>query len=610
MFDEPHWLAARLLIAAAAMLALTCIVAGIGEAKTIRLVHASKSDYSIVVSKDGSPSEKHAAAELQKFLSEISGATIPIVEEVHANSRHLIFLGDSAALRSEVPHLDLKSLGDEGFTIRTVGSNLVIAGGRRRGTLYGVYTFLEDVLGCRWYAASVSRIPHQSNVTIKSLNIVQKPDFEYREPYYTAAFDGDWAVRNKVNSHAAALDEDRGGKVIYGAFCHTMDSLVPAAKYFTEHPEYYALVNGKRLGGPSGQLCLTNPDVLRVATDTLMSWIAKNPQADIWSVTQNDNNNYCQCDRCKAAMAEEGSPSGLMLRFVNSVAGEVAKRYPSVLIDTFAYQYTEKPPKLTRPAPNVCVRLCPIRNCQFHPFEKCEKDAEFMDNLRGWHKLTDDLYIWHYNTDFANYMLPFPDLDELSADIPLYKRSGVRGVFLEGTYAAGGGAAGGAGFMDDLKAYLMAKMLWDSRTDAKAAIADFLDGYFGKAGRPIGEFLDILHQKVRADNIHGYIWEGPDAAYLSPDVMAKGDALFAEAERVADNPEVLHRVRHARLSLDFVKVMRKTKLAAASGDAQRKSKALRDLDEFRAACEADGITSWNEAQPISERYQQLAASLK
>jgi hypothetical protein len=110
-----------------------------------------------------------------------------------------------------------------------------------------------------------------------------------------------------------------------------------------------------------------------------------------------------------------------------------------------------------------------------------------MDNLAGWDAVTDSLYIWHYNTIFANYLLPQPDLDEIAADIPLYKRSGVKGIFMQGTYTAmqDNRSTGGGGFMDDLKQYLIAKLLWNTRADVKAIRADFLNGFYGKAAGPI-----------------------------------------------------------------------------------------------------------------------------
>ena len=575
------------------------------QAADITLVKDGKSDYAIVFSKGASPSERLAAQELQFFLFEISGAKLPIAKEGDKSLKKLIVLGDGGILKWLKVPIDFKDLGDEGFAIKTSGPHLVIAGGKLRGTMYGVYTFLED-LGCRWYTSKVSYIPKQRTITLKPLDIVQKPDFEYREPFYTDAWDPDWAARNKTNSSHARLDEARGGKVAYGRFVHTFAELIPPAKYYKDHPEYFSLVDGKRQDGYA-QVCMSNPDVLKIATDTVMKWIEENPNAKIFSVSQNDCGKNCQCDACKAVDTEEGSPSGLLLRFVNQIAAEVEKKYPNVLIDTLAYQWTEKPPKITKPRANVRVRLCPISACEFHPYEQCENNAGFVSNLREWNKVTGNLYIWHYNTDFANYLMPFPDLDELATSIPMYKRTGVKGMFMQGTYNAGSGPAG---FMDELKAYLIAKLLWNTDADPKAIRADFTNGYFGKAAKPINEWLDLLHNKVRTDNIHGGIYIGVDAPYLTSEIMAEGDRLFDEAEKLADNPDVLERVKHARLSLEYVKIIRECGSIGANGTPEQKAETLVKLEAFIKECEADGITQLNEGCPIRTRFDQLAAPLK
>ena len=594
---------------AALLAALSIMISGQVQAKDMTLAKNGRSSYTIVLSKGAAPSEKHAADELQSFLFQISGARLPVVVEGAKLPKQMIVLGDGAALKSLNVPLDFTDLGDEGFVIKTVGPHLVIAGGRLRGTMYGVYTFLEDVLGCRWYSSYVSYIPKKPTITIKPLDITQKADFEYREPFYSDAFDADWAARNKANGNHAKLDQTRGGKVIYHYFVHSFGALLPVSKYFDQHPEYYSMINGKRIKDQN-QLCMTNPEVVKIATETVMRWIEERPDAKIYSVSQNDWYNNCQCDKCKAVDEEEGSPSGLLLRFVNSIAEEVEKTHPDKLIDTLAYQWTEKPPKITKPRAKVRVRLCPISQCQHHAYEKCEQDAGFVENLRNWSQITDNLYIWHYNTVFPNYLLPLPDLEELAADVPMYKRFGVKGMFMQGTYNAGYGPAGGAGFMDNLKAYLLAKLLWNTKADPRAITDDFLNGYFGKAGKPIGQFLDLLHNKVRTENIHGTIWQNVDAAFLTPEIMTESERLFDEAEKLADSPEVLSRVKHARLSLEYVRVMREVNQVGAKGTSQEKAATLAKLEGFVKACEADGITQLNEWSGIRPYFEQLAAPLR
>lgn len=580
-------------------------------AQGFTLVKNGKCDHSILLGASPSPSEKHAADELQKFIEEISGAKLQIISEP-AQSAKMIVIGACNTQKKIAPGMDIASLGEEGFAIKTAGPHLIIAGGKLRGTMYGVYSFLEDVLGCRWYTSSVSKIPKNPTIKFASLDIVQKPDFEYREPFYADAWDADWAARNKSNGNAPKLDEARGGKIEYIRFAHSFDELVPMDKYYKDHPEYYSLINGERIGGQfKGQLCLTNPDVIRIVTETSLKWIAEKPNCKILSVTQNDNGRYCRCDNCKKIDEEEGSPSGLMLRLVNAVAEEVEKKYPNVLIDTFAYTYTEKPPKITKPRHNVRVRLCPILNCQYHPYETCPKNQKFMDNLKGWAAITNGcLYIWHYNTRFYNYMEPLPDLEQIQTTIPLYKRSGVVGIMGQGTFSAGNGPYGGGGFMDDLKQFVLAKIFWNSNIDIKPVRDDFLSGYFGKAGKPIGEYLDLLHKAVRENDIHGTVLQKfDDPKLLTDNLMAKGNELFDEAEKLAESPDELHRIRHARLSIRYMEVMRQAK-SAVSGTELEKKKAIGALWNYKKEIMADGMERVNHDDPFSKWYEDMTKPLR
>ena len=117
------------------------------------------SDYCIVVSANSSFSTAHGSGELKKFLEEITGTDIPVVSDLEPMTKHEIIVGNNSHLEQIYPDIDFEALGDEGYVIKTVGKHLVIAGGELRGNMYGVYGFLEDHLGCRWFTPEVSRIP-------------------------------------------------------------------------------------------------------------------------------------------------------------------------------------------------------------------------------------------------------------------------------------------------------------------------------------------------------------------------------------------------------------------------------------------------------------------
>jgi hypothetical protein len=550
----------------------------------LKLVENGRSAYAIVVAPDASPSERHGAEELQMFLEKMSGAKLPIST---ATWPLMILVGNSPAL--EKLHLDIPfaELGKEGFALKTAGRHVVIAGGRLRGSMYGVYTFLEK-LGCRWFTSQLSRIPTRPTIAIGPLNEIQKPAFEYREPHLGEALDRDWAARNKTNGSFQRLDAAVGSKVQYYPFVHTFDRLVAPGCYFQEHPEYFSLIDGRRAA--VGQLCLTNPDVLRIGVETVERWIEANPEATIISVSQNDRNGYCECDNCRRVEREEGGAhSGPLLRYVNALAEQIGKKHPDKLIDTLAYTYTEVPPATTRPRPNVRIRLCPIAACEAHPYEECPYNAYFMKNLRAWSKITDRLYIWHYITNFAHYLLPFPDFDELAADLAMYKRQGVVGVFLEGAVTKGGGADNA-----ELRSYVIAKLLWDPGADLNKLVDEFLETCYSKAARPMRAYFDLLHRQVRAGEggRHVWIWDPPAAPYLNDEFLARARELFRQAEQAAESDAVRARVRKARLGIDYVELTRAGKYRV-EGEWYRPAdlSGLKDRwNSFMSALHEFGIT--------------------
>jgi len=395
----------------------------------IPFICKGESEHTIVVSSEASPSELRAAGELQHFLFEMTGAKIPVADDRRDVRGPMLLVGRSGAVERLGLSVEWERLGAEGFTLRTVGEHTVIAGGRRRGTMYGVYEFLER-LGCRWYTPEFSRIPKRDFLSVPVFEETHKPALEYREVFSGPSRDKDWAARNRLTGHFSALDESTGGKVTYYPFGHSFYQLIPPEKYFASHPEYFSYTGGARRAERS-QLCLTNPDVLRLAIQGVSRWIQEHPEADIYSVSQNDTEGWCECPNCRRVEEQEGGVhAGPIVHFVNAIAAEISKKHPGKLIDTFAYSWSEKPPLKVRPHPNVRIRLAPIGLCQAHPYEQCPRNRFFMSRLKGWAQLTSHLYVWHYFTNFWQYQLPYPNLDELSADIAMYRRHGVVGMFL------------------------------------------------------------------------------------------------------------------------------------------------------------------------------------
>ena len=539
-----------------AFLVVAAAGAALGEAGEITLAERGKpAARSIVTPADASPSLRYAAEELQRFGEKLTGVKWPIVGDEGNLPPRTILIGDTRHTEKILGGpAGIDGLGEEGFRLVTRPPHLLVLGGPVRGALYGVYELLEKYGGCRWYASWHSVIPKLDVWKIPEIDDAQKPAFAMREPFWFDFFDGDLAARNKANGHAMRLTERHGGKVRFGDgfFVHTFNTLCPPEEFFESHPEYFSEIDGRRTADHS-QLCLTNPDVLKIVTGRLLAAIRKDPEAKLFSVSQNDWRNPCACPSCREIDEREGSHAGTMITFVNQVAGAVEKEFPDVWIETLAYQYTRQPPKTVRPRRNVVPRLCTIE-CDFSkPLDRSayEENRKFVEELRGWNAITDKLYIWDYTTNFRAFTGPFPNVSALRGNVQLFRDNGVAGLFEQGAYQ------GRHADFAELKAWLLAKWLWNPDRPAGPLLDDFFHGYYGKAAPLAREYFDELHK----------FYEGPDACLrifddvrkspLTEDFLIRAADLWRRAEElVKDEPKYHYNVRMGAIPVLHARVER------------------------------------------------------
>jgi len=501
----------------------------------------------IVVARDAPEPEQHAASELALFLQRITGAEFRIVDHPDAGKGRLLVGPEAAKLA--LPGFSTDGLGPEGIVLKTAGDSLVLAGGGPRGTLYAVYTFLGDQLGCRWWSSTESTVPKRPALELASLDVRYVPALEYRSPFWFDAFDGDWAARNRCNGHAHRLDARQGGRHVYEGFVHTFYSLISPGAYFKDHPEWFSEVNGKRTS-EQAQLCLTNESMRAELIRNLKARLRSNPAATIASVSQNDCQGNCQCARCSAIEKEEDCPAGLMLRFVNAVAADIEQEFPHVTLSTLAYQYTRRPPKVTRPRHNVIVQLCSIE-CSFSKPLSDDRNKAFRDDLVGWSQICNRLYIWDYTTNFRHYVMPHPNLRVLGPNVRFFADHQVKGLFEQGAYTSNGAE------MAELRAWVLARLLWDPSLDGQKLVDEFIDGYYGPAAPHIRDYLNTLHDAVEASGDWLGCFSEHTARFLSFETLSKGwSDLKAAEQAVSNDPDLRLRVQAAELPVLYVFVMR------------------------------------------------------
>lgn len=559
------------------------------------LARSGRAETVIVCSPGATAPELNAARELAWHLTRITGAPFECRTNVTRAPRRAVIVGPGALATKYFGDANLAELGPEEFVQRTRGQRLLLAGGRPRGTLYAVYHFLQEQCGVRWWTPWATNLPQRATLSVPELNRREQPAFEYREPFWFAGFDPLWKVRNGVNGQTRPIPAEWGGSILYKGFAHTFYALVPPETYFSKHPEWYSLLNGKRTH-EGAQLCLSNPELRDFVVQRVKEWLREAPEAAIVSVTQNDWHGACQCPNCRATDEAEGSPSGSMIAFVNYIAERIEPEFPRVAVDTFAYQYTRKPPRHIRPRHNVIVRLCSIE-CNFREPLDHPSNAAFLADLEGWAKICSRLYVWDYTTDFHNYVQPHPNWFTLGANVRLFHKYRVRGVFEQGAYQGFGGEMG------ELRAWLLAQLLWNPQQDDRALIREFLDGYYGPAGAFIVRYLQRLHDASKDFYLPCYTRAG--APHLKATVLVEAERLWQQAEQaVAQDPELTARVRLGHLPVRFVFLRDWTRLRQECAREKLEwplAESRRAVaEEFAAVARGLPAKPWSVVHPLNE----------
>lgn len=541
----------RLLFAAV----LSLCVAGSAVVRGGTLATDGHPQVTIVRAADAIPAERTACDELADYLGKITGGTFSIVDESAAPTGPCIYVGPTAYARAHGP--DASDWGPERWAMRTVGPDLVLVGGRPRGTLYAVYHFLEDELGVRWWTARDEHVPRQPTLAVDALDRQGEPAFSYRDIYLLYAHDGGrFGVRNRLNGQGfGPTDVALGGGVYYGPpdGVHTFYAYIPPAEFFATHPEWFSLIDGRRTADHV-QLCLSNPD-LRAAVAEKLEGFIRQAQADAqqagrdapldFDISQNDWGGMCQCDACQAIARREESESGPLIDFLSSVADAVRDKYPAIRINTLAYQMTEDPPRTLRPRDNILIRLCDTNANLLRPITHPD-NREFAERLAKWSQVARRLRIWDYAVTYSPHPgLPLPTVHTYAPDYRYFVEHNVEGVFTEHEHPI-------LADWRDLKIWMMIKLLEDPYRDPDALLVDFTDGFYGPAGPMLRRYLADLQAAADAQDANvNWFPSLAQYTYLTSEFLQRAQATFEEAEAaVADDPALTARVRAARLPVD------------------------------------------------------------
>lgn len=563
--------------------------------------------------------EKTAVKELNRYLGQVLGKSQNIT--VDGDIITEICVGDGAWCREA--GIDVKALKNEEYVIKSSGSRIIIAGGGNRGTLLGAASFLENQIGVMWLTAQTEYVPPKQDIVLEKLDIKARPFFERRSIYRT----NDWSnirflVMNRANSSGGyVIPAEYGGECRAGSprASHTFEDYFPFRQYKKSNPEYFSLINGKRVGGQlNGQLCLTNMNMRKTFLQKLFAYIEKDRREAaakgidapfFYDVSQNDNWNYCRCRNCSKMAAQYGQ-SGVMVDFVNYLARAIAPKYPEIKLSTFAYFYTEPLPLGgIKPEKNVIIQLCDTKSNQALGIYAAGSE-KYRQKLEDWSKISNNLYIWFYAITFSKSGsgLPFPSEYTHGEVWRFYADNKVKGIFIEHERPH-------RADMYALKVWLELKLMENPYADTEMLISKFCNAYYGKAAGHIIEARKLLYAAAKRNKAFvdssGMLEQ---FKYIDADTMLAMQKAFDDATAAAaGNHELLLRVNAARRGVDMLTVRFSKEYAGEYFKKNPSAKSfpldMNDIikrfeDSWMKSCEP--YFKWNKNSTIGEINKEIA----
>jgi hypothetical protein len=551
----------------------------VASEEQVRLAEDSVTRYAIVVGDEetSTAAERFAAEELALFLQKITGASFPIVKEDKYDGPG-IYVGQTQ--RAAGVGVDFGELGEEEWVLRTTKDDLILTGGRPRGTLYAVYEFLETQAGCRWVTPHIEVVPANRDLAIPTLDTRGQPAFAWRETTLYPRHDDpqriskeDYArflVRNRYNGGSFWLDEPRFGFAVrFGSpgSSHTFHTY--QKDWEDVKPEFFAMTEkGDRAPRPNGplghDLCLTNDEVKERVAQQLLQYIkedrveaARNatPRPRLYDLSQNDTSSkYCRCPECLAIARREGSYAGTTLAFVNDIADRIVGKYPDVKLVTLAYQFTKRVPKSIRPRKNVVVRLALL--------DQEYRAAEIADVLRplsaptnraarevteGWAAAAQDgqLFAWDYAQLRAPFRYPYDGTTKILKNLDMWHRLGIDHVFIEQT--------GIDLSFRPMRDWLFFRKSVHPELKNEVLINEYLNACFGPAAGPMRQYYNRLANLTESGDKPYFEMPASMIPWLDSEFYTQINAWLDEAETLCqgkDNAKYLRHVQLERVPVD------------------------------------------------------------
>ena len=570
------------------------------EKNGITLATDGNTSYKILYEKNANEELKSAVSFLAETLQQMIGCgTIEIIEDGKADKGCFISIGNTQLSEN----INIDQIENDGYILKVKDNNLIIKGANQSGTKNGIYDFLETKLGCMFLRNDYDYIPEFPTIRLENYDEVINPSIAWRKQFQYEALQNNWYDKLKLNGTKAKEGFKEGIYAQWGTWCHTQFQFVPPEKYFDGHPEYFALINGKRCyqakwhsSDMQTHLCLTNEDVYEIVKAGMKSEIQKNPEALYWDFSIMDTPvKVCQCPECNRINTKYQSNSATIIMFINRLAKDLGKEFPNLMFSTLAYQDCINPPVGLEVEQNVVIKLCANPGSQGYSYSvganKNSKQIKLL--LESWGNIAKNIVVWDYVVDFNHLLLPFPNYDVQKANMDFYVDNNVMGVFHQGSREKGDEMA-------DMRTYLLSRQMWDKDIDFEALMKKYIQLNYGEASPYIEEFLETMSESYISHNKELNLYDNPSKHkydYLSASNIAKYMQLTEKAmAAVQDDQMALEQVEKVRMCVLYAKC------TESSLDIAGKKAAA---EEMKIYTDKFGVTKYHEVMEIEKFYNDV-----
>ena len=341
--------------------------------------------------------------------------------------------------------------------------------------LYTVYTFAEKFLGWCFFEPGRDRFNRNLARKITNGDLLELPvhrlkrrgfvqEFDFSEDSYMLA---DWMARNGLNYllvwmkyYDNASDElkeyfaVRGIEIESGH--HNFNYWIPPQKYFREHPEFFAVINGKRISPTqdaselllSEQLCTTDSGLRDEIVKNMIAYCKANPEVKTISLVPNDGFGWCECERCAKFYSPDGKGELYSLSthvykanriyhdMFNYISEKLHQALPDITLTMCAYVNYVSPAEGFELKKNSAVHFAPYWRCVNHKINdlRCPVNKLYADDIARWNhaKAGGEINIYEYLMGVNFYIsLPFVFNEEIFDEIEWFAANGVDGYLTQ-----------------------------------------------------------------------------------------------------------------------------------------------------------------------------------